>query len=41
MSREIGNEEDIPLLEKVKEKFPNEPFVSFAVDNAIKRLSSG
>jgi hypothetical protein len=38
---EIGSEEDIPLLEKVKERFPNEPFVSFAVDNAIKRLSSG
>ena len=35
---EIGEEEDIPLLESLKERFPGEFYVEFAVDGAIKMI---
>lgn len=35
---EIGEEEDIALLESLKARFPNEFYVSFAVDNAINAI---
>ena len=36
---EIGSEEDIPLLEEIKEKF-NDPYVSFGIDLAIDRIKA-
>jgi len=35
---EIGQEEDISLLESLKERFPDEFYVSFAVDGAINAI---
>ena len=35
---EIGEEEDIPLLESLKERFKHEFYVVFAVDNSIKLI---
>jgi len=35
---EIGQEEDIPLLESLKDRFPDEFYVSFAVDGAINAI---
>lgn len=35
---EIGEEEDIPLLESLKTRFNNDAYVSFAVDNAIEMI---
>ena len=35
---EIGEEEDIPLLESLKERFPGEFYVEFAVDGAVKMI---
>ena len=35
---EIGEEEDIPLLESLKERFAGEVYVEFAVDGAIKLI---
>ncbi len=35
---EIGEEEDIPLLESLKDRFEDEFYVSFAVDNTIKLI---
>jgi len=35
---EIGEEEDIPLLESLKERFAGEFYVEFAVDGAIKMI---
>ncbi len=35
---EIGEEEDIALLESLKERFEGEFYVSFAVDNSIKLI---
>nr|WP_321268348.1 HEAT repeat domain-containing protein [uncultured Sulfurimonas sp.] len=35
---EIGEEEDIELLESLKERFNNEFYVKFAVDGAIKMI---
>ena len=35
---EIGQEEDIALLESLKERFPDEFYVSFAVDGAINAI---
>jgi HEAT repeat protein len=36
--REIGTEEDISLLEKLKERFSNEPYVEFSVNLAIEKI---
>lgn len=33
---EIGEEEDIPLLESLKERFRDEPYVTFAIDRTIR-----
>jgi len=35
---EIGEEEDIELLEKVKARFADDPYSSFAVDGAIRSI---
>ncbi len=35
---EIGTEEQIPLLEKLPERFDNNSFIQFAVDMAIERI---
>lgn len=35
---EIGEVEDIPLLETIKERFQNDPYVLFGVDNAIRTI---
>ena len=35
---EIAQEEDIPLLESLKERFEYDPYVVFAVDNAIRSI---
>ncbi len=35
---EIGEEEDIPLLESLKERFNNDAYVVFAVDGAITSI---
>ncbi len=35
---EIGTEEDIPLLQAVKTEFNSDPYVTFGVDMAIKRI---
>jgi len=35
---EIGSEEDIKLLEAIKNDFKDEPYVQFAIDTAIDRL---
>ncbi|WP_294946969.1 HEAT repeat domain-containing protein [Sulfurivirga sp.] len=35
---ELGSEEDIPLLEAVRKEFPEDPYVTFGVDLAIKRI---
>ncbi|GAV26193.1 hypothetical protein ciss_21260 [Carboxydothermus islandicus] len=37
---EYGNDEDIPLLESLREKF-KQPFIEFAVNRAIQSLKSG
>jgi hypothetical protein len=35
---EIGEIVDIPLLDSLKDKFSNEPYVVFAVNNAIRMI---
>ncbi len=35
---EIGEEEDIPLLESLKERFKDEVYVAFAVDGAVTMI---
>jgi HEAT repeat protein len=35
---EVGSEMTIPALEEVRERFPDEPFIEFAVDLALKRI---
>lgn len=35
---EIGEPEDISLLDSLKSRFNNDPYVDFAVDNAIKSI---
>ena len=35
---EIGEEEDIPLLEKIKERFKDDVYVAFGVDSAIRSI---
>ena len=35
---EIGEEEDIPLLESLKDRFESDFYVTFAVDNTIKSI---
>lgn len=35
---EIGEEEDIELLERVKERFSNDTYASFAVDGAVRSI---
>ncbi len=35
---ELGTEKDVPLLEAVKQEFPDDPYVGFGVDLAIQRI---
>jgi len=35
---EIGSEEDIKLLEALKEEYKDEPYVTFGIDTAIERI---
>ena len=35
---EVGTEEAIPAIKKVKERFKNEPYIQFASDIALKRI---
>lgn len=35
---EVGTEEQIPLLEKLAERFDNNSFIQFAVEMAVKRI---
>ncbi len=35
---EVGTPEMVPAIQAVKDRFPNEPFVGFAVDTALKRI---
>jgi hypothetical protein len=35
---EIGEEEDIELLESLKARFKDESYVEFAVDGAVKMI---
>jgi HEAT repeat protein len=37
---EVGTEEAMPAIKKVKERFKNEPYIQFASDIALKRISS-
>ena len=37
---EIGEEEDIELLEKLKEKFASEPYALFGIDVAIEKIKA-
>jgi len=37
---EIGSENDIPLLEAIKEDYKDEPYVTFGIDMAIERLKA-
>lgn len=37
---EIGSIEDVPTLERVKDRFSNDPYLQFAADHAIKRIIS-
>jgi len=36
---EVGTEEAIPAIKKVRERFKNEPYIQFASDIALKRIS--
>lgn len=38
---EIGTEEFIPGIEKVKERFKEEPYVQFVADLALRRINEG
>jgi len=35
---EVGTPEMVPELEAIKKRFPDEPYLSFAVDTAIRRI---
>jgi hypothetical protein len=35
---EIGEKEDLHLLENLKQKFPKEPFVEFAINMACDKI---
>jgi len=35
---EVGTEEAIPAIKKVKERFKNEPYIQFASDIALRRI---
>jgi len=37
---EIGKKEDIPILEKLKDKFPAEPYVAFGINIAIEKIEA-
>jgi HEAT repeat protein len=36
---EVGTEEAIPAIKKVRERFKNEPYIQFASDIALKRIN--
>ena len=38
---EVGTPEHVPAIKKVLERFPDEPYLRFSVDIAIKRIMTG
>lgn len=38
---EVGTEAALTALSDVRKRFPHEPFIDFAVDNAVKRIGGG
>ncbi|MDW7999362.1 MAG: HEAT repeat domain-containing protein [Thermodesulfovibrio sp.] len=38
---EVGTEDFLPSIEKIKEKFSDEPYVQFVADLAIRRINEG
>lgn len=38
---EVGTEAALPALNNVLQRFPGEPFMDFAVNNAVRRIGSG
>lgn len=38
---EVGTEAALTSLSDVRKRFPHEPFIGFAVDNAVKRIGGG
>lgn len=38
---EVGTEAAVPALEALKARFPDEPYISFAADVALKRICGG
>ncbi len=38
---EVGSEAAVPALEALKARFPNEPYIAFAADLALKRIRGG
>ncbi|MCI4454087.1 MAG: HEAT repeat domain-containing protein [Thermodesulfobacterium sp.] len=37
---EVGTEEAVPAIKKVKERFKDEPYIQFAADVALKRINA-
>lgn len=37
---EVGTSEQIPALRRLRERFPEEPFLAFVVDTAIRRIEN-
>jgi HEAT repeat protein len=37
---EIGDPEDIPALHRLTERFPQQPFIAFAVQLAVRRIKA-
>ncbi len=38
---EVGTEQSLPALRRLKDRFPEEPYILFAVDLALKRIQGG
>lgn len=38
---EVGTEEFIPSIERVKERFKDEPYIQFVADLALRRINEG
>jgi HEAT repeat protein len=38
---EVGTEEAVPAIKKVKERFKDEPYIQFAADVALRRINAG
>jgi hypothetical protein len=38
---EIGTEDMLPLLDEVRDRFADEPYIQFATDTVIRRIRGG